>query len=70
MREKIDPYNWELRLGNGKFIDDSGATTNPTVNEGGRVFNIVSGSLETGVGAINTVDDHNKVVELDYFIQI
>ena len=54
MREKIDPGNWELRLGNGKFIDDSGATTNPTVNEGGRVFNIVSGSLETGVGVINT----------------
>ena len=54
MREKIDPGNWELRLGNGKFIDDSGATTNPTVNEGGRVFNIVSGSLETGTGVINT----------------
>ena len=54
MREKIDPGNWELRLGNTKFIDDSGATNNPTVNEGGRVFNIVSGSLETGVGVINT----------------
>ena len=27
-------------------------TNNPTVNEGGRVFNIVSGSLETGVGVI------------------
>ena len=54
MREKIDPGNWELRLGNFKFIDDSGATNNPTVNEGGRVFNIVSGSLETGVGVIDT----------------
>ena len=25
MREKIDPGNWELRLGSHKFIDDSGA---------------------------------------------
>jgi len=31
-----------------KFIDDSGATTNPTVNQGGRVFNIVSGSISGG----------------------
>tara|TARA_Y100001937_G_C7134232_1_gene339081 strand:+ start:5110 stop:6117 length:1008 start_codon:yes stop_codon:yes gene_type:complete len=54
MREKIDPGNWELRLGDFKYIDDSGATNNPTVNEGGRVFNIVSGSLETGVGVIKT----------------
>ena len=54
MREKVDPGNWELKLGNFKFIDDSGATNNPTVNEGGRVFNIVSGSLETGTGVIKT----------------
>ncbi len=53
-REKIDPGNWELTLGQvssaGRttaltLIDDSGATTNPTVNEGGRVFNVVSGSI-------------------------
>ena len=49
----MDPGNWELRLGNAggktlRFIDDSGATTNPTVNQGGRVFNIVSGSIATG----------------------
>ena len=59
-REKIDPGNWELHLsglmpGAGTFdsvvklIDDSGATTNPTVNQGGRVFNIVSGSVAGGV---------------------
>jgi|TARA_B100002019_G_scaffold862_1_gene698 hypothetical protein len=53
LREKMDPGNWELRLGNAggktlRFIDDSGATTNPTVNQGGRVFNIVSGSIATG----------------------
>mgnify|MGYP003111600231 FL=1 len=59
-REKIDPGNWELHLsGSGatstlKLIDDSGATTNPTVNEGGRVFNIISGSIATGTAITNT----------------
>jgi hypothetical protein len=56
-REKIDPGNWELQLTgqmSGKaakiqLIDDSGATTNPTVEEGGRVFNVVSGSISDGV---------------------
>ena len=56
-REKIDPGNWELQLTGqmaGKaakiqLIDDSGATTNPTVEEGGRVFNVVSGSISDGV---------------------
>ena len=53
LREKMDPGNWELHIsGSGnkkfKFIDDSGATTNPTVNQGGRVFNIVSGSIAGG----------------------
>ena len=56
-REKIDPGNWELQLSGqmaGKaakiqLIDDSGATTNPTVEEGGRVFNVVSGSVADGV---------------------
>ena len=53
LREKMDPGNWEIHIsGSGnnkyKFIDDSGATTNPTVNQGGRVFNIVSGSIASG----------------------
>ena len=57
-REKIDPGNWELKLSGNmpalflddkiSLIDDSGATTNPTVNQGGRVFNVVSGSIATG----------------------
>ena len=59
-REKIDPGNWELHLsGSGntstiKLIDDSGATTNPTVNEAGRVFNVVSGSISTGTAVTET----------------
>ena len=58
LREKMDPGNWELHLKKGsdvlKFIDDSGATTNPEVNQGGRVFNIVSGSIATGTAVVNT----------------
>jgi len=57
LREKMDPGNWELHLsGSGipgqygltKLIDDSDATTNPTINQGGRVFNVVSGSIAGG----------------------
>ncbi len=52
-REKIDPGNWQLNLDGAanvvRLIDDSGASNNPTVNEGGRVFNIVSGSIANGV---------------------
>ena len=59
-REKIDPGNWELHLAGAmpagdthdskiKLIDDSGAGANVTVNQGGRVFNVVSGSTADGV---------------------
>ena len=60
-RQKIDPGNWELRLASGSatataysvFIDGSGAGENPSVNQGGRVFAIYSGS--GGVTASSTV---------------
>ena len=56
-REKIDPGNWELQLTgqmSGKaakiqLIDDSGAGLNPTVNEGCRVVNVVSGFINDGI---------------------
>ena len=64
-RQKVDPGNWELRLGSGSganmtgssnkystFIDASGAGETPSVNEGGRVFGIYSGS--GGVTQSNT----------------
>ena len=63
LREKMDPGNWELHFsgsggGSGpqilKYIDDSGTTTNPTVNQGGRVFNIVSGSISSGQATVKT----------------
>ena len=65
LREKMDPGNWELHLSGSdtllgsadariKLIDDSGATTNPEVNQGGRVFNVVSGSIASGTAVTNT----------------
>ena len=53
-----------------KFIDDSGATTNPTVNQGGRVFNIVSGSITNGVVQLIHQLLRKVVVHTDYFILI
>jgi len=63
-RQKVDPGNWELRLGSGSvsstwntafrtFIDGSGQGESPTINEAGRVFGIYSGS--GGVSASSTV---------------
>ena len=57
IKEKLDPGNWELRLGGSeqtiRLIDDSGqglsaiGTANkPLAGGGGRVFNIVSGTID------------------------
>ena len=58
MREKVDPGNWVLWLDAGanlvKLIDDSKATTNPSSGVGGRVFNVVSGSIQTGTAVTKT----------------
>ena len=58
-REKIDPGNWELWLGTGagspgriKLIDDSGATRDSSVKASERVFNVVSGSIQTTGNAV------------------
>lgn len=37
-----------------KLIDDSGGTNATTVDQGGRVFNIISGSIETGTAVVKT----------------
>ena len=51
-RESMDAGNWELHLkgsnGTFKFIDDSGKKFGDTLGKAGRVFNIVSGSLNLG----------------------
>ena len=48
----MDPGNWELKLsgsnGISTFIDDSGKKFSDTVGKAGRVFYIVSGSLNLG----------------------
>ena len=67
MREKMDPGNWELHISgsskkvgdNIRLIDDSGATTNPTSGIGGRVFNVVTGSISSGTANINTAATAN-----------
>lgn len=58
-RQKIDPGNWTLRLGTGAasyftFTDNSGADENPSVNQAGRVFNIISGSGGTAFSGSNS----------------
>jgi len=60
-REKIDPGNWELHVsassGTGKrlvkLIDDSGATADSSVKASERVFNVISGSIQSGTSAIS-----------------
>ena len=57
MREKVDPGNWELHLQGTskiKLIDDSSAIENVSFGNGGRVFNVVSGSIDGGT-VIQTV---------------
>jgi hypothetical protein len=60
LREKIDPGNWELVLsgsaGQGitKLIDDSGGR-DATVQDGQRVYSVVSGSIAQG--ELTTDDD-------------
>ena len=63
-REQMDAGNWQLRLSgsNGlfSFIDDSGKKFGDTYGKAGRVFNIVSGSLNLGTqneATVNTTYD-------------
>src|SRR6056300_731189 len=61
-REKMDPGNWSLQLsgsnGTFTFIDDSGKKFGDTLGKAGRVFKVVSGSLNLGTenaATVNTV---------------
>lgn len=65
-REKMDPGNWSLQLSGSNglftFIDDSGKKFGDTLGKAGRVFKVVSGSLNLGTedaATINTTTASN-----------
>jgi len=77
IREKLDPGNWEMNLSGSvggktttRLIDDSGATTDSSVNAAGRVFNIVSGSIADGVYASGSAEQYFGLVYPDLGILI
>jgi len=59
-REKMDPGNWSLQLSGSNgvftFIDDSGKKFGDTLGKAGRVFKVVSGSLNLGTENEATVN--------------
>ncbi len=69
-REKIDAGNIEFNLSGSNgiftFIDDSGNKFNETSGNAGRVFNIVSGSLNLGTAAAATIVTSTSSNNLGY----
>jgi len=59
-KETMDAGNWELTLSGSNgihtFIDDSGKKFSDTVGKAGRLFYVVSGSLNLGQDAEATID--------------
>ena len=59
-KEQLDAGNWSLKLsgsiGDITLIDDSGKKFSDTVGKSGRVFDVVSGSLNLGSSAEATID--------------
>ena len=55
LKQKMDAGNWQLDLITGsahiKLIDDSGDKFDQSVSQGGRLYNVVSGSLNVGADA-------------------
>lgn len=65
-REKMDAGNWSLKLSGSNgvftFIDDSGKKFGDTLGKAGRVFKVVSGSLNLGTeneATVNTTTASN-----------
>ena len=59
-KEQLDAGNWSLKLSGSRgaitLIDDSGKKFSDTVGKTGRVFDVVSGSLNLGSSAEATID--------------
>ena len=64
-KEKMDAGNWSLKLsgslGTTTLIDDSGKKFDDTVGKAGRVFNVVSGSLNLGTENAATINSNYGV---------
>ena len=67
-REKMDPGNWSLNLSGSNglftFIDNSGKKFGDTLGQAGRVFKVVSGSLNLGSendATVNTTTSSGNV---------
>jgi hypothetical protein len=64
-KEKMDAGNWSLTLsgslGTTTLIDDSGKKFDDTVGKAGRVFNVVSGSLNLGTENSATINTNYGV---------
>lgn len=60
LKQKMDPGNWELKLsGSDGFItliDDSNDRLDTNVSAGGRIFNVVSGSLSAGIFSASSAE--------------
>lgn len=58
-REKMDPGNFQLAISGSSgliyLIDDSGKKIDDTVGKAGRIFNVVSGSLNPGAPSASVV---------------
>jgi hypothetical protein len=69
-REKLDPQNWTLKLSGSNgfftFIDDSGKKFDDEAGTPGRVFNVVSGSLNLGTQEDATIVNPTNTVGLFY----
>lgn len=51
-KEKLDPGNWQLKLGSVTLIDDSNASgVSGNITPSGRVFQVVSGSITAGTAS-------------------
>jgi hypothetical protein len=60
LKDKLDPGNWEVLVGNLRLIDDSGDTGQTTTTDR-EYYNVVSGSLSSGVYTPSTTLTYGRV---------